>query len=104
MWAKHHPKHTDDHKHHPKDDSQHLYTEQRLFALLYHFRFAYQAWCRAVRPVRVHLLHPQADGGQDDEAGVPAVALQREHHSLGDRGQAGCHGHRHAEAHGGQPS
>jgi len=51
----------------------------------------------------VHLLHPEADCGQDDEAGVSAVALQREHHSLGDGGQARCHGNGQAEGHGGKP-
>lgn len=89
---KHHPYHTGDDKQHPEGDSQQLHTEQRLLALLYDLLLTHEAWRRAVRPVRVHLLHPQADGGQDDEARVPAVALQGEHHPLGDRGQAEGHG------------
>lgn len=76
MWPKHHPDHTGDNKQHPEDDSQQLHTEQCFLALLYDFLLPHQAWCCAVRPLRVHLLHPEADGGQDDEAGVPAVALQ----------------------------
>lgn len=103
MWPKHHPDHAGDHEQHPEGDGQQLHTEQRPLALLYDLLFAHQAWRDAVRPVRVHLLHPQADGGQDDEAGVPALALQGEHHPLGDRGQAGRHGHRQAEGQGGQP-
>lgn len=103
MWPKHHPNHTGDDKQHPEDDSQQLHTEQCLLALLYDFLLTHQARRRAVRPVWVHLLHPQADCGQDDEAGVPAVALQGEHHPLGDCGQAGRHGHGKTEGHGGQP-
>lgn len=103
MWPKHHSDHACDHKQHPEDDSQQLHTEQRLLALLYDFLFPHQARRRAIQPVRVHLLHPQADSGQDDKVGVPVVALQGEHHSLGDRGQVGRHGPRQAEGNMGQP-
>ena len=103
MWPEHHPDHAGDDKQHPEDDSQQLHTEQGLLALLYDLVLAHQARCRDVRPVRVHLLHPQAHSGQDDEAGVPVLALQGDHHSLGDRGQVGRHGHRQAEGQGGQP-
>lgn len=102
MWPKHHSDHTGDRKQHPEDDSQQLHTEQLLLALLHDLLLPHQAWRCAVRPLRVHLLNPQADSGQDDEAGVPVVALQGEHHSLGDRGQAGCHGLWQVEGHGGQ--
>ena len=103
MWPKHHPDHAGDHKHHPEDDSQQLHTDQRVLALLYDLPFPSQAWSRAVQPVRVHLLHPQAYGGQDDEAGVPAVPLQGEHHPLGDRGQASRPDRGQAEGRRGQP-
>lgn len=103
MWPKHHPDHAGDHKQHPEDDSQQLHTDQRVLALLYDLLFPNQARRRAVQPFRVHLLHPQAHGGQDDEAGVPAVPLQGEHYPLGDRGQAGRLDHGQAEGLWGQP-
>lgn len=51
----------------------------------------------------MHLLHPEAHSGQDDEAGITVFTFERQHHSLGDCGQAGRHGDRQSEGHRGQP-
>lgn len=109
--SKHHADHTGDHKEHPEYDGQQLHAQQGPPALLYDPLLAHQVRGRAVRPVRVHLLHLQADGGQDDEVAVPAAAaaaagaLQREHHSLGDRRHACGNCRRHPEGrHAGQPA
>lgn len=101
MWPKNYSNHTNDHKHDPEEPSQHLHPEHSPPAVLYDLRLPHQTGGCTVRPVRVHLLHPEAHCGQDDVAGVGAVTLKGEHHSLvhcggqcnrqpeGHRGQAG---------------
>lgn len=102
LWPKHHTNHTDDHKQHPEDDCQQLHTEQCPLALLYDSFFTHQARRCTIQPVWVHLLHLQADSGQDDKAGIPGVTLQGEHHPLGECGQACCHSRRQTEGNVGQ--
>lgn len=95
MWTKDHCNHAGDHKHNPEEDRQQLHVEQLLSALLAEHLFAKQAR----HPAWVHLLHPQAHGGQDDEMGVPVVSLQGQNYSLGDR----CRSPGQAEGYVGQP-
>lgn len=84
MWTKDHSNHAGDHKQNPEDDGQQLHVEQFISTLLADLLFSNQA----LHPAQVHLLHPQAHGGQDDEMGVPVVGLQGQHYSLGDCRQA----------------
>ena len=99
--AEHHPYDAGQHEHHPEDQGQQLDTHQGAPVLLDDLQLARQAWGPAVGHFGVHLLHPEAHRGQDDEASFPA-GLQGEHHPLGDGGQAGRHPHGHAEGHGRQ--
>lgn len=70
--------------------------------VLQHLHLINQASTSAVGPIAgVHLLHPEAHCGQDDEARIPA-GLQGEDHPLGDGGQSGGHRCGHAEGHGRQ--
>lgn len=95
MWTKDHCNHAGDHKQNPEEDRQQLHVEQLLSALLANLVFANQA----LHPAWVHLLHPQAHGGQDDEMSVPVVGIQRQHYPLGD----GRHAPGQAEGDVGQP-
>lgn len=90
MGTEDHSNHAGDHKENPEDDRQQLQVEDSPPALLADLLF---------HPAGVHLLHPQAHGGQDDEVGVPVVGLQGQHHPLGERGHAPGQ----AEGHMGQP-